>query len=91
MNEIAFGDENRIAEVKAWLKKGMSIADVRKKLEVLGFNEYHVAVLLEAATGKSFVPKKPMVIIDTGRIKVIGVLLVMAVVAAVLVKVFLLG
>ena len=69
MKELAYGDTERVAEVRAWLKHGMKVSEVKAKLESLGYNDYHAAFLLEEATGKSYVPAKPIVIIDTTRIK----------------------
>jgi len=72
VEELSMGDSRRIKEVKAWLKKGMKIPQIRKKLEKLGYNEYHIAFLLEEATGQKFVPPKPRVIISQRRLKIIG-------------------
>ncbi|MFC2174500.1 hypothetical protein ACFLQ2_01390 [archaeon] len=85
MEEVAYGDSERVKEVKAWLKKGMKIAEVREKLEKFGYSSYHVAFLLEEATGKSFVPAKPIVLIDTTKVKAVVIIAVVAVIAFVLV------
>ena len=72
MDELSAGDIKRIAEIKGWLKKGMKIAAIRKKLEGLGYNDYHISFLLEGATGRKFVPPKPKVIISQRKLKLLG-------------------
>ncbi len=72
MEELSPGDAKRVAEIKAWVKKGMKIAQIQKRLEGLGYNDYHIAFLLEEATGKKLVPPKPVVIISQRRLKIIG-------------------
>jgi len=72
MEELSAGDTKRVEEVKAWLKKGMKIPQIRKKLEELGYNDYHISILLEDATGQKFVPPKPTIIISQRKLKLIG-------------------
>ena len=72
MEELSAGDTKRVEEIKAWMKKGMKVPQVRKRLEELGYNDYHIAFLLEKATGQKFVPPKPVVIISQRRLKLIG-------------------
>ncbi len=75
MEGVSGGDEAKIEEIRAWLKSGMKIADVRDELEGLGYNGYHISFLLEEATGQKFLPPKPQVFIDTTKIRA-GMLLV---------------
>ena len=70
MEELSDGDAERIVEIRAWLKSGMKIADVRDELDGLGYNGYHISFLLEQATGQKFLPPKPQVFIDTTKIRV---------------------
>lgn len=72
MSELSAGDEERIAEVRAWFAAGKKVAQVREQLKALGLNDYHVSFILEEATGQSFVPAKPMVLIDTSQMKIIA-------------------
>ena len=85
MSELSGGDEERIAEVKAWFKAGKKVAQVREQLKATGLNDYHISFLLEEATGQSFVPAKPIVLIDTSQMKIIAIsaALVLLLVAAV--------
>ena len=71
MKELAYGDTERVQEIKKWLKQGKKVPEIRKTLVGLGYSSYHIAILLEGATGKAYVPPKPVVIIDTTKIKFI--------------------
>lgn len=73
MSELSGGDEERIAEVKAWFAAGKKVAQVREQLKALGLNDYHVSFILEEATGQSFVPAKPVIIIDTTQMKMLAI------------------
>lgn len=69
--ELSRGDEERIEEVKSWLRSGMTIADAREELGSMGYTNYHISFLLEEATGQKFVPPKPQVLIDTTKIRIV--------------------
>ena len=84
MKELTVGDDDNVAEIKGWLKKGMKASEAERRLRELGFNSYHISVLLEEATGRKLVPGKPVV--DTMRglmLRVAGVIIMALVAAAV--------
>ena len=83
VKELAVGDDDNVAEVKSWLKKGMKPAEAERQLRELGFNEYHIASLLEEATGRKLVPGKPIVDTMKGLTLRIAGIVIMAVVLAV--------
>ena len=85
MDELSAGDAKRVDEIKSWLKKGMKVTAVRNKLEELGYNDYHISILLEDATGQKFVPPKPKIIISQRKLKLIGEAVVLLLVVGIVI------
>ncbi len=84
MKELSVGDEQRITEIKTWIKSGMTIPEVKEELADLGYNNYHIAFILEKATGKKLVPKKPVINNMKEFVRLTKILVIVTIVLAVL-------
>ena len=91
MKGLTIGDEARVAEAKEWLKQGMKPKEVEAALKELGYNKYHIAFILEEATGKKLVPAKPVIDLLPGLLRKLVLVVAIAVVLAVLAWVYFKG